>query len=174
MANWRQAFKSDFLASWDLDKNVILTIKDVETKMVQLQKSELKVVANFVEDKFENGEPIKPMILNSTNCKLLNLYTKSKETDNWNNLKVEIGVKANKGRIGGEFGLAILRVISGGSSSTTSDVKVELNVGDENWDKVVSYVTSSKQLGLAVIVKNLEAKYIINTVTKKELSKYVG
>lgn len=172
MGNWRQAFKSDFLASWDLDKSVILTIKNVETKMVQLQKSELKVVANFVEAKFENGEEVKSMILNSSNCKILNLHTKSKDTDNWNNLKVEIGVKANKGRIGGEFGLAILRVLNSGES--ISETKSDLKPGDANWDKVVSYVKSNKQLGLSVIVKNLEGKYTIDTLTKKELSNYIS
>jgi len=114
MANWRTAFKSDFLASWDLDSNVTLTIKTVEVKEVQLAKKEVKVIANFVDTHFPNGEIIKPMVLNATNCKKMNTFTGTKETSQWNNIVVEIGVVANTGRIGAANGLAILRVISGG------------------------------------------------------------
>lgn len=113
MANWRTAFKSDFLASWDIDGVVKLTIEKVEIKEVQLQKREKKVVAYFKEKHFANGEPIKPMILNATNCKVLNSYTGTKETNDWINLLVEIGTKENKGRIGEALGLSINRVLSG-------------------------------------------------------------
>ncbi len=113
MANWRTAFKSDFLASWDIDSTIQLTISHVEVKEVQLQKKEKKVVAYFVEKTFANGEEIKPMILNATNCKLLNSYTGTKETNDWKNITVEIGVKENKGRIGEANGLAIIRVLKG-------------------------------------------------------------
>mgnify|MGYP003131491757 CR=1 FL=1 len=49
---------------------------------------------------------------------------------------------------------------------------VELNIGDENWDKVLKYVGANKELGLPKIVKNLEAKYNIKAIVKKELSNY--
>lgn len=114
MPNWRNAHKSDFMASWDLDSNVILTISHVEQKDVQLAKKELKNVAYFAEKTFPNGEAIKPMILNATNCKQLNMFTNTKETNEWRNIQVEIGVTANKGRIGEATGLSILRVVSGG------------------------------------------------------------
>lgn len=113
MANWRTAFKSDFLASWDIDGVITLTIERVEISDVQLQKKEKKVVAYFKEKTFSNGEPIKPMILNAGNCKTLNSYTGTKETNDWVNLLVEIGTKENKGRIGEAMGLSINRVISG-------------------------------------------------------------
>lgn len=123
MANWRTAFKSDFLASWDIDSNIQLTISHVEVKEVQLQKKEKKVVAYFLEKNFSNGEPIKPMILNATNCKILNSFTGTKETNDWKNLVVEIGVKANSGRIGEANGLAIYRVVSGVKVDKLKDVK---------------------------------------------------
>jgi len=137
MANWRTAFKSDFLASWDIDSTIQLTISHVEVKEVQLQKKEKKVVAYFVEKTFANGEEIKPMILNATNCKLLNSYTGTKETNDWKNITVEIGVKENKGRIGEANGLAILRVLKGQidlletiinlRSSATKEITLEQN-----------------------------------------------
>jgi hypothetical protein len=51
---------------------------------------------------------------------------------------------------------------------------LELTIGDANWDKVIKYIKDNKHLGLATIVKNLETKYKISTVIKKELGKYVG
>lgn len=51
---------------------------------------------------------------------------------------------------------------------------VDLNIGDANWVKVLDYIKANKQLGLAPIIKNLQVKYKIDTLTKKELGKYVG
>tara|TARA_R110002167_G_scaffold351008_1_gene563374 strand:- start:1219 stop:1830 length:612 start_codon:yes stop_codon:yes gene_type:complete len=50
---------------------------------------------------------------------------------------------------------------------------IELNIGDENFAKVLRYVSDNKELGLPKIVKNLEAKYKIKSLVKKEISKYI-
>ena len=50
---------------------------------------------------------------------------------------------------------------------------VELNIGDENFAKVLKYVADNKDLGLPKIVKNLEVKYKIKPLVKKEISKYI-
>jgi len=171
MASWRNAFKNDYLASWDIDKPVTLTIESVTQKVVQLQKAEKKVVAKFVEKKFDDGEEVKDMILNPSNCKTLQTATKTKDTDRWNNIKVEIGVVPNKGRIGNEFGLSILRVLS--SDDKPLNTKYELVNGDENWNRVVAYVKENKSIGLASIINNLQSKYIISTQTKKDLSQFI-
>ena len=42
--------------------------------------------------------------------------------------------------------------------------KFTLDIGDENWDKVLNYVSANKKLGLPKIVENLSTKY---KVTKK-------
>jgi hypothetical protein len=164
MPNWRNAHKSDFMASWDLDSNVILTISHVEQKMVKLAKEELKNVAYFVEKAFTNNEPIKPMILNATNCKQLNMFTGTKEIGDWKNIQVEIGVTANKGRIGEATGLSILRVVSGGfdpvqeikklfekaKGNLTNDESEEvMKVINENhvnrYDKTISFLNQKLQ-----------------------------
>jgi len=51
--------------------------------------------------------------------------------------------------------------------------KATLDIGDENWKKVLSYVVSNKELGLPTIVKNLESKYNIKASVKKEISKHI-
>ena len=164
MGNWRTAFKSDFLASWDIDGVVKLTIERVEIKEVQLQKKEKKVVAYFKEQHFSNGEPIKPMILNATNCKVLNSYTGTKETNDWVNLLVEIGTKENKGRIGEALGLSINRVLSGSRVIDKVDIIKSLlktvidlsereedyvnqiidNKSVENYDKAINHLKSKQ------------------------------
>ena len=64
-------------------------------------------------------------------------------------------------------------LISTVSTPKTTTI-TELNIGDANWDKVIKYIGDNKHLGLAPIVKNLQAKYTISTNVKKELAKYVG
>ena len=48
-----------------------------------------------------------------------------------------------------------------------------LDIGDENWAKVLKFVGANKELGLPKIVKTLEQKYSIKAMVKKELSKHV-
>tara|TARA_R110002020_G_scaffold236346_6_gene448665 strand:- start:3358 stop:3960 length:603 start_codon:yes stop_codon:yes gene_type:complete len=50
---------------------------------------------------------------------------------------------------------------------------VELNIGDTNWEKVLKYIASNKDIGLPKIIKNLETKYKIKALVKKELSKHI-
>ena len=50
---------------------------------------------------------------------------------------------------------------------------IELNINDNNWGRVLNYIASNKELGLPKIVKNLEVKYKIKAVVKKELSKHI-
>ena len=55
----------------------------------------------------------------------------------------------------------------------TKTTHVELNIGDENFAKVLKYVADNKDLGLPKIVKNLEVKYKIKPLVKKEISKHI-
>lgn len=48
-----------------------------------------------------------------------------------------------------------------------------LDIGDQNWAKVLKFVAANKELGLPKIVKTLEQKYSIKAMVKKELSKHV-
>jgi|TARA_R100001460_G_scaffold75836_1_gene116934 hypothetical protein len=49
----------------------------------------------------------------------------------------------------------------------------DLNIGDENWDKVLSYVVANKNLGIAKLVSNLQKKYKIKANVKKEISNVI-
>lgn len=64
----------------------------------------------------------------------------------------------------------LITTVSAPKATTLTD----LTIGDANWNKVLDYIKANKQLGLAPIIKNLQVKYKIDTLTKKELGKYVG
>jgi hypothetical protein len=48
---------------------------------------------------------------------------------------------------------------------------VSLEIGDDNWAKVMKYISANKSLGLAKIISNLGAKYSIKASVKKEIEK---
>jgi len=46
---------------------------------------------------------------------------------------------------------------------------IELEIDDENWDKVMRYVVANKDKGLSAIVKVLQTKYKISAKVKNEI-----
>ena len=48
---------------------------------------------------------------------------------------------------------------------------IKLNIGDDNWQKVLSYVSANKELGLKKIGENLLTKYTMTAKVKKEIAK---
>lgn len=50
----------------------------------------------------------------------------------------------------------------------------ELKKGTDNWEKVVSYVTTNKALGLETIGKQLDRRYKISPAIKKEIANLVS
>ena len=50
---------------------------------------------------------------------------------------------------------------------------IKLDIGDENWDKVLKYVSANKELGLKKIGENLVTKYDMTATVKKEIAKSI-
>ncbi len=50
---------------------------------------------------------------------------------------------------------------------------INLEIGDENWANVLSYIAANKQLGVEAIGKQLVRKYKINAATKKEIANLI-
>jgi len=56
------------------------------------------------------------------------------------------------------------------SSKTPAEPKVvTLNIGDDNWEKVLRWVAANKEKGLAEIIKTLETKYKVSAKAKTAL-----
>lgn len=53
------------------------------------------------------------------------------------------------------------------------EVIYTLKVGDENWDKVLNYISKKRGDGLEKIVQTLSSKYKISATTKKEIANHV-
>ena len=53
------------------------------------------------------------------------------------------------------------------------EVIYTLKVGDENWDKVLNYISKKRGDGLEKIVQTLSTKYKISASTKKEIANHV-
>ena len=47
--------------------------------------------------------------------------------------------------------------------------KIDLSIGDENWENVVSYVVGNKPLGIDAILNKIEKKYKLKVAVKNEL-----
>ncbi len=49
-----------------------------------------------------------------------------------------------------------------------------LKIGDDNWTKVLTYVSKNKKLGLEQIVKNLSTKYKVTKLVKDAINKKIN
>lgn len=138
--HWRDVYKSDYLASWDLDKRATLTIKECKAEMCKLSKGkELKVVAYFEELEMPNGVKVKPMILNPTNCKFIQSRTDLPKYADWTGLLVDISVEENKGGIGEKFGLRVVNVeFKDKSKKQLPELKFETSQYTKTFEKILA------------------------------------
>ena len=56
-------------------------------------------------------------------------------------------------------------------TATKKVTTIKLDIGDDNWDKVLKYVVANKELGLKKIGENLLTKYSMTAKVKKEIAK---
>ena len=59
-------------------------------------------------------------------------------------------------------------------SSKNVATHIDLDIGDANWDKVLSYIGRNKEKGLESIVKTLTTKYKMKANVKKVIAKEVS
>jgi len=59
------------------------------------------------------------------------------------------------------------------SPTTVKPTHYTLDVGDDNWEKVMTYVATNKKLGLETIIKQLSRKYKVTANVKKEINKVI-
>jgi hypothetical protein len=94
--HYRKAFHSPYLSAADITEPVVLTIQRVNLEPDKTKKTkDLFNTAYFVERQIRVGEPLKPMILNATNSKMLKTLTDSPFIDDWQNVAVTVFVDSN-------------------------------------------------------------------------------
>lgn len=94
--HYRKAFNSPYLSSADIVGPTVLTVARVELLKDQTNKTKDEFnTAYFVEREIRKGEPLKPMILNAHNSKVMKELTGSPFIDDWANVAVTIYVDKN-------------------------------------------------------------------------------
>jgi len=155
MANYRKVYKSDHLGVVDLEEMVEsgqslkLTIKHVKQEIgvtVAGNKGNHNI-AYFVE-------PIKPWVLNAGNAGIIKGFAKSTDTDNWNNIPIELYIDDNvkmKGQIVG--GIRIKPV--------QPQVKTKLVFTESNFEKAKAAKATVEMIKKTYeLTPEMETKYL--------------
>lgn len=130
--HYRKAFNSPYLSSADIVEPTVLTIKHVRLEPDRTKKTKDHFnTAYFTTPELRPGEPLKPMILNAHNSKVLKNMTGSAFIDDWNNLPVTIYVDSNV-RFGRDT-VEGLRI-----SNEIPHVRRRLQRGSQQWDNAVA------------------------------------
>lgn len=94
--HYRKAFNSPYLSSADIVESEVLTIKSVRLEPDKTKKTKDHFnTAYFAETEIRKGEPLKPMILNATNSKMMKTLADSAFIDDWQGVQVMIYVDHN-------------------------------------------------------------------------------
>lgn len=94
--HYRKAFKSPYLSSADIVESEVLTIKCVRLEPDKTKKTKDHFnTAYFTDAEIRKGEPLKPMILNATNSKMMKTLADSAFIDDWENVQVMVYVDHN-------------------------------------------------------------------------------
>lgn len=94
--HYRKAFNSPYLSSADIVEPTVLTIKHVRLEIDKTKKTKDSFnTAYFTSPELRPGEPLKPMILNAHNSKIMKSMIGSAFIDDWNNTPVTIYVDSN-------------------------------------------------------------------------------
>jgi hypothetical protein len=154
--HYRKAFNSPYLSSADIVEPTVLTIKNVVLSGDKTKKTkDVFNTAHFVERELRKGEPLKPMILNAHNSKILKDMSGSPFIDDWLNIPVTIYVDYNV-RFGRD-------TVEGLRISTERPVlkKPELTPSDsEKWSRAVQSYKKYNSLEKVLAVMNISQENI--------------
>lgn len=150
--HYRRVYKSDHLGCADLEDfieekvSLVFTIKEVKQ---ELNVSVAGKKGNFNIAYF--NEPIKPLVLNATNSKVLKNMTGSSFVEDWKNVSVQLfideSVKMKGEVVGGvriKAGVKTLPILTEGTTAYKNAVAHIFGGG--SWDKVEERFTVTKEI----------------------------
>ena len=131
--HYKKAFHSPYLSSEDLTEPTILTIECVKLEPDRTKKTkDLFNTLYFAEKEIRRGEKLKPMILNSTNSRVLKNIFGSPYIDDWGNIAITVFVDTNVKMMGAT--VSGLRI----NPNLPVTKKTELKPNTKAWDNAVS------------------------------------
>lgn len=156
--HYRKVFKSDHLGIADLEDfieekcELVFTIKHVKQEIgvsVAGKKGNFNI-AYFVE-------PIKPLVLNATNSKVVKgLAGGSPFVQDWNNICVELYIDSSV-KMKGE-------VVGGVRLKAGNKMKPMLTTGTQAWNNAVAHIKAGNDF------TKIEERFTINKTTKDKLT----
>ena len=94
--HYRKAFNSPYLSAADIVGPTKLTVKCVRLEIDKSKKTkDFFNTAYFVECEIRQGEPLKPMILNVGNSKIMKSFAGTPFIEEWNNMPITVFVDSN-------------------------------------------------------------------------------
>jgi hypothetical protein len=157
--HYRKAFDSPYLSSADIVDPVVLTIKRVTLEPDRTKKTKDEFnTAWFSERELRPGEPLKPMILNATNSKMLATLTGSKWIDDWVNVCVTVYVDAHV-RFGKETveGLRIEKATERPRSAPTSLIEAGESAARRGTDELRAWWTEQLESDRVLMLSRFKA-----------------
>lgn len=151
--HFKKAFNSPYLSSADIEEPIEVTVSQAVIEGDKTKRSkDLFNTIYFVEKEIRQGEALKPMILNVTNCKMMKKITGSGYINDWEGARIRIYVDPNV-RNRGEMveGLRIMKSFASNKPAITPQNEKmwtrakEAYVRDGNLDKVLERATLSQE-----------------------------
>ena len=94
--HFRKAFDSPYLSSADIVEPTVLTVRMVKLELDKTKKTKDRFnTAYFAEKEIRQGEPLKPMILNAINSKMMKSLNGSAFIDDWAGQRITVYVDHN-------------------------------------------------------------------------------
>jgi len=146
-------------SAYTLDSNVLEKTSESIMIKAEIKDETGRLIASGIAEEYKGSSYI-----NKTS------YVENCETSAWGRALGNFGIGLDNSVASAD---EVVNAISNQKPKNNVKTKVKLEIGDENWKKVLSYVVANKSLGLPSIVKNLESKYNIKAIVKKEISKHI-
>lgn len=95
-------------------------------------------------------------------------YVENCETSAWGRALANFGIGLETSVASAE---EVNNAIANQKVSSKTPTKVKLDIGSDNWVKVLKWVAANKEKGLTAIIKTLQQKYTIPNIVKAEIKK---
>lgn len=157
-------FRKNF-PNYSLTTDIVEKTEQSITILASILNEEGRVIANGLAEEFKGST-----FINKTS------YVENCETSAWGRALANFGIGLKTSVASAdEVQNAIANQDNKVSSKTPQkkQTSIVLNIGDENWARVLNYVAENKDKGLPAIVKTLQQKYSIANKVKTEIKKHL-
>jgi hypothetical protein len=160
MTHWKTQFNYQWLGAYSLPdgKDIILTIREMKREEVigNSGKKELCLIAYFHEN-------AKPMIVNKTNCKVLEKLFKTPMIEEWSNKQIQVGA-TRVDAFGDKMDALRIRPFA----PKLADDRVTVETGSPVWKNILDAIAGGYTVA-TVITKYQLTKEQIKELQKHEL-----